>query len=853
MEKEKLVALVEGVKRGDEAAMTEMYEAFFDDIYYYILKTVNNDSELASDLTQDTFIEILQSIGSLQEPAAFVTWSRRIAFYRCTAYFKKRHDILVDEDEDGYSVFDTATEDNSEFIPDEALDRDELKKTIHGIINELPEEQRSAVMMRYFEELSVADIAEIQGVSEGTVKSRLNYGRKAIKEAVESYEKKYDIKLHSMGIIPILLWMLRGQRISSGLSITTGLPAAKGAAAAISASAVSTAAATTATTAATVTATSSATAATVIATTTSATATAVTTAATVATKAAGISLFAKIAAGVIAASVVAGGVAIAIPKDDDQAYVENEDDDHEEDGEDDNRDEGGLNEDKPGDEKPDADIDDGRNDGVVTPDSDSYDDDGENVSTQSFKARIDGNVRTVSVTRSGDIVTCLVLSEEVPVDPETAAMLAYLNEDLILEMIIGMMANGDELGALLDPDVFSIGEITDDGAVISMTFDGLDEEKTREAFADFEESNELFGINTVGLEDHALFYNDVEDDLLDCGYVHASMFDESEGGSESGDMEDIEPDSPQFESDRLTCSANWSGTKIDKVHYGERGLFVEANGGLYYYSDESMSNNYLDEDGIKEWGCSEYVGFYYVNEDGYYFVNNNLAHSIKGEIIYAFVDMLSSDLMVYSLGDSHIYRSRFEPTGKMVEDNTVVKFDIKDGRNVVSSTDTVYEGKILPGKGSYSAYPDMMVCLGDEYYIFSFSIEFKGSVTLRVEDALSADEANHFLDYHNYQVTYYKDGADDQLFYMYNGDEYAINLPDGHTVDEIEYFCRSGEALLVFNNGDVYKWQIHTSILGDDPVKDELLTELYDDIEEIFLSKTGYMLLMSDGNFYDLY
>ena len=69
MEREKLISLVKGVQNGDENAMTEMYNTFHNDIYYYIFKTVN-DSELAADLTQDTFIEILQSIASLKEPAA---------------------------------------------------------------------------------------------------------------------------------------------------------------------------------------------------------------------------------------------------------------------------------------------------------------------------------------------------------------------------------------------------------------------------------------------------------------------------------------------------------------------------------------------------------------------------------------------------------------------------------------------------------------------------------------------------------------------------------------------------------------------------------------------------------------
>ena len=90
MEKEKLVSMVKLVQSGDEQAFTQMYNAFHNDLYYYIYKTVN-DQELAADLTQDAFIEILQNIHSLQEPAAFITWSRQIAYRRCTAYFKKRN------------------------------------------------------------------------------------------------------------------------------------------------------------------------------------------------------------------------------------------------------------------------------------------------------------------------------------------------------------------------------------------------------------------------------------------------------------------------------------------------------------------------------------------------------------------------------------------------------------------------------------------------------------------------------------------------------------------------------------------------------------------------------------------
>ena len=222
IEKEKLIAMVTSAQQGDSDGATALYDTFYQDIYYYILKTVN-DSELAADLSQETFMEILQTIGQLKEPAAFVTWSRQIAYHRCTAHFRKRKELLADEDEDGYSVFDTIEEDRTEFIPDAALDQADLKATIHSMIDSLPEEQRSALLMRYFEELSVSQIASIQGVSEGTVKSRLNYGRKAIGKAVEDYEKKNGIKLHCAGVVPLLLWLFAsGNKASAAGTAATG-------------------------------------------------------------------------------------------------------------------------------------------------------------------------------------------------------------------------------------------------------------------------------------------------------------------------------------------------------------------------------------------------------------------------------------------------------------------------------------------------------------------------------------------------------------------------------------------------------------------------------------------------------
>lgn len=292
VERETLIRMVRQVQAGDQDAAATLYETFHNDVYYFILKTVS-DPELAADLTQDTFMEILQTIGKLTEPAAFVNWSRQIAYHRCTAHFRKRQELLADEDEDGYSVFDTMAEQREEFIPDEALDKAELKRAIHAMIDSLPEEQRAAVMLRYFDELSVSEIARIQGVSEGTVKSRLNYGRKSIRQAVERYEQTSGVKLRCAGVVPLLLWLLREYRLANGLSLTTGAAAAAGSATAAAAASAGAASA------------------------------GATGAAAVGAKAAG-AIGTKIIAGAVAAAVVAGGAAAVLlqPKEEEHAKPE---------------------------------------------------------------------------------------------------------------------------------------------------------------------------------------------------------------------------------------------------------------------------------------------------------------------------------------------------------------------------------------------------------------------------------------------------------------------------------------------------------------------------------------------------
>lgn len=234
MQKNNLSSLVLKAQTGDTQALNDLFNETYNDVYYFALKTIK-DETLAADITQETFVTILNNISKLNDAIAYPAWSRQITYRHCLQYIKKQsREITVAENEDSSTIFDTIQEDREDFIPDESLDKEDFKKTILEIVDSLPEEQRTAVMLYYYDELSVKQIAEIQGVTEGTVKSRLNYARKTIKSAVETYENKNNIKLHSVGILPLLMWFFgtdakayslptaTASKIASGISATTG-------------------------------------------------------------------------------------------------------------------------------------------------------------------------------------------------------------------------------------------------------------------------------------------------------------------------------------------------------------------------------------------------------------------------------------------------------------------------------------------------------------------------------------------------------------------------------------------------------------------------------------------------------
>lgn len=121
--------------------------------------------------------------------------------------------------------FEESIEDvRSELNPEMAMDQQEAKRLVMEILDHLPEDQRVVIGMFYYEEMSVKDIAQTLGVSENTVKSRLSYGRRKIKEQVLDLEKR-GTKLYSVAPFVFFLYLLgKADKVSAEPMAQKALP-----------------------------------------------------------------------------------------------------------------------------------------------------------------------------------------------------------------------------------------------------------------------------------------------------------------------------------------------------------------------------------------------------------------------------------------------------------------------------------------------------------------------------------------------------------------------------------------------------------------------------------------------------
>lgn len=227
----KLMEQVHLAQQGDPAAQTALYEAMYKRVYYLAFR-MTRSAEDAEDAVQEAFLSAFRALPNLADPNAFEGWLFQITANKCRNVLSKsgRYTQLP-EDEDGNTMLDELPEENEGLIPASALENRAQREIILSIIEALPQQQKECVLLFYYSELTVAQIAQALECSEGTVKSRLNYARKKLREGILETEERDGIRLHTLAPLG-LLFLKDFQELTTGMTAAALGGTAAGAAAA---------------------------------------------------------------------------------------------------------------------------------------------------------------------------------------------------------------------------------------------------------------------------------------------------------------------------------------------------------------------------------------------------------------------------------------------------------------------------------------------------------------------------------------------------------------------------------------------------------------------------------------------
>lgn len=210
--KQRIAELVAKIQSGDNSAFDELYKLTSERAYFVALEFTKNNQD-AEDILQESYIKALSKINELDKPESFSSWLNQIVANKSKDFLKKKKPMLFEAEEN--EAFEVLPDEDTSFSPEANLDQTELQKAVMEVLDELSEEKRACVLMMYFEELSVGEIAETLEIPEGTVKTRLFSARKDIKD---KFEKRGITSLYSAAPIGVVIWALC--RMSDAISET---------------------------------------------------------------------------------------------------------------------------------------------------------------------------------------------------------------------------------------------------------------------------------------------------------------------------------------------------------------------------------------------------------------------------------------------------------------------------------------------------------------------------------------------------------------------------------------------------------------------------------------------------------
>ncbi|HSY43103.1 MAG TPA: sigma-70 family RNA polymerase sigma factor [Candidatus Acidoferrum sp.] len=188
-------ALMLRVKRGDRAAFAELVDKYKQPVVNFIFRSLRDEAE-AEDLAQNVFLQVYKSRSRYKQTAKFSTWLFTIARNLCLNELRRRSRHPAESLEETHTENEDQParqfEDKSQLAAPEEVLHGELAQKIEEALGELPENQRSAILLCRQDDLSYEEIAKVLRCSLSATKSLIHRGREALKEKLKPYLKTGD-------------------------------------------------------------------------------------------------------------------------------------------------------------------------------------------------------------------------------------------------------------------------------------------------------------------------------------------------------------------------------------------------------------------------------------------------------------------------------------------------------------------------------------------------------------------------------------------------------------------------------------------------------------------------------------
>jgi RNA polymerase sigma-70 factor, ECF subfamily len=172
---------------GNEDAIEMFVRRYETNIFRLALSIVGDQAE-ANEITQETFLSALRSLRTYQEKNSLKSWLYTIALNHSRNHLRKQK--MLERLKTAATILFQTEERRKQPSPEDAVIQDETEAVIWNELNKLDERHRTVVVLRYFHELSISEIAEILAVNEGTIHSRLHTARERLKSQLENIHGK---------------------------------------------------------------------------------------------------------------------------------------------------------------------------------------------------------------------------------------------------------------------------------------------------------------------------------------------------------------------------------------------------------------------------------------------------------------------------------------------------------------------------------------------------------------------------------------------------------------------------------------------------------------------------------------